>query len=113
MLAFLVMATVMFPTIIAQHREVVWLQAVGTCVMLTAGAVGLYAGIQLKNSREPATPLIERVRKASALAFVVIWVCGLGVFVVLSNTRLGWETWAINSLPLVAFYFWNTRYPKV
>ena len=111
--AFLVLVVAMFPDLFAQQRGIVWLQAVGICVMLTAGVVGLYAGIQLKNSREPTTPLIDKVRRASALAFLVIWVGEFGVFAVLSNTRRGWEIWAITSLPLVAFYFWNTRYPKV
>ena len=113
LIAYLILIAVLFPINFAQDHGIVWLQAISTCVILIAGPVALYAAVQLKNCREPDTPLLKKLRWASALAFLVIWVGGLGVFAALSNTRRGWEIWVITSLPLVAFYFWNTRYPKV
>ena len=108
-LAFLVAIAALFPTIIAQRRELVWLQATGTCAFLLGAGVALYAGIKLKNCREPATLLLEKVRWTSALAYVVIFVCGFGVFAMLANTRRGWIIWTIISLFLIATLFYKPR----
>src|ERR1700730_18580918 len=94
-LAFLIAIAAVFPAIIAQRRELVWLQSIGACTFLVGGGFALYAGIKLKNCREPATPLLKKVRWTSALAYVVIFVCGFGVFAMLANTRRGWIIWTI------------------
>jgi hypothetical protein len=108
-IAILVLVTLMFPNIFAQHRQLVWLQAISTCAMIVSGIVGLRAGILIKKSAEPLTPAIQKVARISATVFVVILICGIGVFAILANTRRGWIRWVVSSIFLIATLLWQRR----
>ena len=108
--AFLVIIAVMFPTIYAQDRgDLVWVQAVGTCVTIVCGIIALRAGVLLKKSTEPGTPRLQRLRWISAFAFVTILICGFGVFALLAHTQRALLIWTGISLFLISMLFFPTR----
>jgi hypothetical protein len=106
--AFLFIVVVAFPTIYAQRRgDLVWVQAIGTCLWIACGIIGLRAGFLLKKTTESDTPLLQRLRWISALTFVVILICGFGAFAFLAHTKRALIIWSGISLFLIVCLFWK------
>jgi hypothetical protein len=101
-------------SVVAQHRNIVWLQGTTVLVMIIAALFLFRVALQTKRCPDPITPAVRKMWRRSAVICTVVIVGGLFILVAaIANHRRGWMIFVIISIPLLIQLFWTMRKRKV